>query len=166
MIKQEQVDEIQRLLASGKYSQRKIAKITKVSRGTINAISQGKRSDYVPAPKVEERGPFEGPIERCPECGGRVHMPCRFCQARRFASEESSGFRGAVPKTIKQLSLGLELKGESLKRYEEVRQKRLLQGEISVASPDWEDEDDDFLPEMYFTSLIKKGEFRAEPFLV
>ena len=41
------VDTIRRLLAEGKWSMRKIARMTGVSRGTVLAIAHGKRRDRI-----------------------------------------------------------------------------------------------------------------------
>ena len=46
MIKPEVVEEIERLLGEEKLSQRKVARLTGVSRGTIATIAAGKRPDY------------------------------------------------------------------------------------------------------------------------
>ena len=165
MIAQAQVDEVRRLLATGKYSQREISRMTEVSRGIVNSIAQGKRPDRVPASKAEERGPFEGPIERCPECGGRVHMPCLFCQTRRFALKNSEAAPDPDPTAFKGMLLDIELEGERLKRYEEIHQRRLLQGEPINETDRWGEDIDDFLPEMYFTSLLRRGEIDVAPFL-
>lgn len=77
------VEEVQRLLDEKCYSQRRIAQITGVSRGTIQAIACGKRGTHgreehtvaVPAETI--------PV-RCPGCGARVYLPCILCQARAF----------------------------------------------------------------------------------
>jgi transcriptional regulator with XRE-family HTH domain len=164
MITQARVDEVRRLLATGKYSQREVSKMTEVSRGTVNKIAQGKRSDQVPARKAEERGLFEGPIERCPECGGRVYMPCLFCQARRLALKNPGAASGPNPAAFKEMSLKIELEGESLKQYEAIHQRRLLQGEPINETESWGEESDEFLPEMYFTSLLRRGELDVAQF--
>jgi len=84
MISPVTVAEIRRLLIEKGLSQRNVAHLTGVSRGTIHAIAAGKRPDY------ELRGrsfdadfsPPDGPPCRCPECGGMVHMPCLLCRVR------------------------------------------------------------------------------------
>jgi transcriptional regulator with XRE-family HTH domain len=82
MISQEMVLEIRRLLALDELSQRKIARLTGVSRATIGAIASGKRPDYEPRPKEDEWERPVGPPLRCPTCGGRVYLPCRLCRIR------------------------------------------------------------------------------------
>lgn len=77
------VDQIRQMLTQGELSQRKIAQRLGISRGTVNAIAQGKRTsvplwrhgsdDYVPP---------AGPPRRCPGCGGIVLMPCLLCHVR------------------------------------------------------------------------------------
>lgn len=75
------VDEIKRLLAEKRLSQRKIAVRLGISRGTVHAIACGKRPDCPPRELQEFDRPL-GPPERCPGCGGRVYMPCLLCQIR------------------------------------------------------------------------------------
>jgi DNA transposition AAA+ family ATPase len=78
------VDQVRDLLAAGVISQRKIAQRVGVSRGTVNAIARGKRTDYVARQAVSEADftPPGGPPVRCPECGGMVQMPCLLCYVR------------------------------------------------------------------------------------
>lgn len=78
------VDEIRRLLREGRLSQRKIAARIGVSRGTVNAISLGKRvCNSVRHPAGEEGFiPPTGLPVRCPGCGARVQMPCLLCYIR------------------------------------------------------------------------------------
>lgn len=76
--------EIKRLLDQGEASQRKIARQTGASRGTVNAIALGKRPDYG-ASRRKRGGGFVvpgGPLVRCPGCGGMVQMPCLACRVR------------------------------------------------------------------------------------
>jgi hypothetical protein len=77
------VKEIRRLLAEGKLSQRKIAVVTGVSRGSVNAIAIGRRADY-PTRELNEEKPRKpsGPPKRCPKCGAMVYMPCVACSLR------------------------------------------------------------------------------------
>ncbi len=78
------VDEIKRLLAENRLSQRKISLRLGISRGTVNAIARGTRTDRKACRK--QRG-YEFPAlssvaERCPGCGGMVQMPCLACRVR------------------------------------------------------------------------------------
>jgi hypothetical protein len=81
------VEEIQRLLAEGQLSQRKIAIKLGVSRGTVGAIASGKRGGYGREPDADqpELPSTDLPPERCQGCGAMVYMPCVLCQARRYA---------------------------------------------------------------------------------
>ena len=81
MIAPSEVEEIKRLLAEKRLSQRKIAVRLGVSRGTVHAIARGKRRDRPPREPERPRRPA-GPPERCPGCGGQVYMPCLLCRAR------------------------------------------------------------------------------------
>ncbi len=84
MLAEAVVEEIRSLLVAGGLSQRKIARRLGVSRGTVNAISLGRRADYAPpSPAEGECFPFpEGVPRRCPGCGGMVQMPCLLCYIR------------------------------------------------------------------------------------
>jgi len=85
------VKEVERLLAAGQLSQRKIAKTTGVSRGIVGAIASGRRPDYETRmlARSEENEPL-GPVERCAGCGGRVHMPCRLCRVRKLKAQREA----------------------------------------------------------------------------
>ena len=76
------VEEIRRLLAEERLSHRQIARLTGVSRGTIGAISMGRRPNYEQLRRNRRPDPLAptGPPKRCPGCGGMVYMPCRLCQ--------------------------------------------------------------------------------------
>ena len=122
MLAPSMVTEIRRLLVEDKLSQRKIAKLTGVSRGTVGAIASGRRPDYEPRSKSDDE--FErpsGPPQRCTTCGGMVYMPCRLCALRRrLAASGKSRWRDPRP----ELPLGMELRPEQQRRYEEVRAAR------------------------------------------
>jgi hypothetical protein len=90
MISQGIVDQIVRLLADGRMSQRKIARAVGVSRGTIGAIAKGHRPRVR---RAEDRWgePIRplGPPRRCGSCGGLVFMPCLLCRVRTLKGGES-----------------------------------------------------------------------------
>jgi DNA-binding XRE family transcriptional regulator len=122
MIAPSVVHEIRRLLAQGNYSQRKIARITGVSRGTVGAIASGKRRDYglrVKDPEMELEEPG-GPPRRCPGCGGLVSMPCRLCHVRKLVAE----VRIARPPAKREGPLQLDLSDDHRARYERIRLRR------------------------------------------
>lgn len=116
------VAKIRCLLAEDKLSQRKIAKLTGISRGTVGAIARGRRPDYQQRPKTnDESDRPSGPPQRCGTCGGMVHMPCRLCGLRKqLASAAKSRRRDAQS----EVSSGLELWPQHQKQYEEVRTAR------------------------------------------
>ncbi len=118
MLKPALVAEVRRLLAEGKLSQRAIARTLGVSRGSVHAIARGKRPDRQPAEPLEEIR-WQGPLARCPECGGKVFLPCRACATRRAMARRR---RPRWPETDEPL--GLELNDEHRRRYEEVRRWR------------------------------------------
>jgi hypothetical protein len=122
MIAHSVVQEVKRLLADGRYSQRKIARMTGVSRGTVGAIASGKRRDYesrAPDTGMELEEPT-GPPQRCPGCGGLTYMPCRLCHVRKLIAEA----RVARPPARRERPLRLELCDEHRARYERIRLRR------------------------------------------
>jgi len=120
------VSEIKRLLAEGLHSQRKIARMTGVSRGTVGAIATGKRRDYDASPRDGQWDLEEptGPPRRCPGCGGLVYMPCRLCHVRRLVAESRIARPPARPDQVLQL----ELSDDQRARYERVRLRRMKEG--------------------------------------
>lgn len=123
-----QVNEIRRLLAGGDYSQRKIARMTGVSRGTIGAIALGRRPDYESRSKEEDETALPlGPLGRCKICGAKVYLPCRLCELRRQLALErkKTPAPGPIFASLPPEPLGLDLREEHRRRYEEVRLGRL-----------------------------------------
>ncbi len=90
MLPQAKIEEVEKLLAEGKLSQRKISLLTGVCRSVVSQVASGERPDYASLfePDAESLEP-SGEIERCPTCGARVYMPCRLCHLRS-ASEEGT----------------------------------------------------------------------------
>jgi DNA-binding XRE family transcriptional regulator len=77
------IQEVKRMLDKGEYSQRKIAQILDISRGTVNAIASGKRGLH--GAESEKNLPLSRLTpERCGGCGALVYMPCVLCQARAY----------------------------------------------------------------------------------
>jgi len=126
MIAPQIVDQIRQHLAEGKLTHGQIGALSGVSRGTVAAISSGRRADRQPAPPKQYQPSLEPtePPERCPGCGGMVHMPCRLCQARAVRTRTP---RRPLPSLLAvEMSepLGLNLKEEHRRRYEQVRARR------------------------------------------
>ena len=114
------IEEIQRLLAEDDLSQRGIAKVMKVSRGTVAAVASGKRRPYYPRPDDRDEQ-LAGPVRRCPGCGGMATMPCRACRIRRLKPESSMRCRALA----REEPLRLDLADEHRTRYEEIRRQRM-----------------------------------------
>jgi transcriptional regulator with XRE-family HTH domain len=114
------VAEVKRLLAEGKLSQRKIARQTGVSRGSVALIAQGKRPDYPPRRDEEELFPV-GPPARCPTCGAMVYPPCRLCRLRELQAQAKTPPRLRLSDF--DVRVGLQLNDEHRARYEEVRRR-------------------------------------------
>ena len=129
------IDQIRRLLAERKLSQRKIAALVGVSRGSVAGVARGDRPDYEAIRRKRQalKDPLpRGPLGRCPTCGGKVYMPCRLCQMREELANRlpSPRDRRSVP------TLNLELRGETLARYEAVHRLRMQQGELAEQDAD------------------------------
>jgi len=83
------------LLSQKKYSQRQIAKMTGVSRGTVIAIAKGRRKLTLRKTEMKEKkNPLpRGEPRRCPLCGAMVQMPCLACTLRRIAKKRKRNSR-------------------------------------------------------------------------
>ena len=89
------VMEIQRRLASGQ-SQRSVARLLSVSRGTVSAVANGRRTTGQGSCNPKETYvPPHGPIARCPECGAKVMMPCLACQVRQIRRDRRHAAGGS-----------------------------------------------------------------------
>jgi transcriptional regulator with XRE-family HTH domain len=80
------VEEVKRLLDEKCHSQRRIAEIMSVSRGTVQAIASGKRGIHGRETDAESE-PEDAPPVRCLGCGARVYLPCVLCKARAFSEQ-------------------------------------------------------------------------------
>lgn len=87
MLRRSQVRNVRKLLADG-WSLRKIARKTRLARGTVDDIAHGPR--YNPLPSPGEDGPeCLGPPVRCAKCGGMVYPPCRLCRVRAIQARKA-----------------------------------------------------------------------------
>ena len=121
MIEPNTAAEIRRLLAEGSLSQRKIAGLTHVSRGTVSAIASGKRPDHDTL--NDDWAEPAGPAVRCPGCGGLVYMPCQLCRVRKLIAKRS---RRAPQNRVGRRKdafepIDLDLRPDHRARYDEVR---------------------------------------------
>ena len=120
MIESQKILMVIRLLKEKKISQRNIARIMGISRGSVSAIARGKiRRDFMEDVKIHPKGAWV----RCPECGGKTQMPCTVCYLSKIIGVRSkdSQWNFSVPKTG---LLGIELKGWKLRRYLKIRKWR------------------------------------------
>ena len=118
MIKPDVVAEVRHLLFEGRHSQRQIARLVGLSRGTVGTIASGRRRDVPTEPCEEDATLWEGPPVRCPDCGALVYIPCVLCRVRKKLGKR----RRVVdcrPEPIR-----LDLRPEHRARYEEVRRWR------------------------------------------
>jgi transcriptional regulator with XRE-family HTH domain len=134
MIDANVVGEVQNLLAAGEMSQRAIARILGISRGTVDAIAAGKRPDYeaIRRSRQENETGDEpiGPPMRCPTCGGLVYMPCRLCAVRRSTSNTIRQSLRNIGKNDEPF--GLNLRPEHEKRYQEIRRSREMATKVDA----------------------------------
>ena len=128
MIAPARIAEVRRLLAEGVHSQRAIARLTGISRGTVTAVAAGRRPDYVPRPQADASSPLpRGPCRRCRRCGALVYMPCHACAIRSRVAHDAK-HRRRIDRGP-DVPLGLDLRGEHRKRYEAIRAWRQRAGE-------------------------------------
>lgn len=82
MIANATVEKVIELIEGGKWSQRQIAKMTGVSRGSVGAIARGARTPHALGFYDEDAPiiPPSGAPTRCPYCGRLVKKPCLACQ--------------------------------------------------------------------------------------
>jgi hypothetical protein len=102
MLTPQQVIEIQALLHAGELPMREIAQRAGVSRGTVQAIADGRRQAAPQWPRNDYLRPDDDdvPPQRCAGCGGMVYPPCRLCRVRRL---KTSGRRPkAAPRSNQQ----------------------------------------------------------------
>lgn len=92
------IQQAQQLLEQDELSQRAIARLLGVSRGTINALATGKRGGHG-RETPNETSPDPEPPARCPTCGRMMQMPCVWCRAmdyrRRQQTAQVGGKRAA-----------------------------------------------------------------------
>jgi len=159
------VEKIRHLIDEGRLSQRKIATLMRVSRGTIGRIASGERPDYEAMRQRredEQRDLPTGPLRRCDGCGAMVYLPCRACATRATMADKSAP---QVFRLFLQLDepVGLNLRGTDRIRYEEVRRQRELAERAAAMPNDLHDDDPwDDPYELTLTDLCDALEFDDE----
>ena len=111
------VDEVKDLLGDG-YSQRAVARMTGVRRGTGHGIATGKRHVRDQSERVDLSPGPSGPEVRCPGCGGRVQLPCVACRTRATPTGESAPGDDVA-------AASLQLKTGDRPRYAKIQRRRL-----------------------------------------
>lgn len=93
MITNVTVKKVIELLREGKWSQRQIAKMTGVSRGSVGAIARGARKEPRFEAYEEDKRiiPPSGTPTRCHCCGRLVQKPCLACQIRTIPKRNPNG---------------------------------------------------------------------------
>lgn len=130
MLDNAKIAEIMRLLADGWRSQRKIAALTGVSRGTVQAVASGRRKLRPPREDLSVGGVDTTQKIHCTTCGGFIHPPCQLCKARRFITEHG---RSISPEPPEGTEITHDLKDDHHGRYEEIRRKKEAAGEDQTA---------------------------------
>ncbi|MDD3469565.1 MAG: hypothetical protein PHE53_06235 [Thermoguttaceae bacterium] len=136
------VKEIRSRLASG-VAYRQIARELGVARGTVHAIARHRyRWRLTQREREELENPEipQGPHRRCERCGQLVRHPCLRCRL-----EEECGEYHPIPMVWRENPLGLELRKEHQRRYEEIRSRRHRQ----ESEEDWESRIDYRSPHLY-----------------
>lgn len=128
MLDGETVRKIEALLASG-LSIRAVSRELKVGRNQVRRIARNLRPDYEGLREEgqeherRQRHLTDGPIERCPECGARVRMPCVLCGLRRIVHGDQGGESGGQ----QSRGIGIELAEEHRVRYEAIYRRKKRQ---------------------------------------
>ncbi len=130
MIAPLKIQEIERLLAEGSLSQRKIARKAGVSRATVSSIANGARPDYEARREAKRQQLLDelpGPLIRCDECGGRVYAPCRLCRVRRIKAAEQARLAaaGGIRRTASRFVVSPLASHAPRQGIEQFRQQRL-----------------------------------------
>ncbi len=138
MLAQEVVRRVERLLAEGQLSQRKIARLVGISRGTVGAIAGGRRPDYeaLRRRRQQREAPRPtGPPRRCPTCGAMVTSACLACELRRRVSAGKRGPHAGRFEASNAI-IELELRDEHRRRYERIRARRRTADRPATAPDD------------------------------
>ena len=150
LIRQSIIDEVKRLLAQPKpdgrpLSQRKIAVLLGISRGTVKQVATGRRDQMagviarlLRAEEEENDADPTGPPQRCGECGVIVFMPCRACRDRQALTKAK---RPPGAERFQPDNLNLQLRPEHRASYEDIHRARKAAGEEPIVPPIYEEKD-------------------------
>jgi|GEM_PF-4907353 len=142
------VDQIKRLLAEGRWSQRKIAWATGVSRGSVAAIASGRRDRFKLVRLQAERAgrpPADDPAglgplpTRCPGCGRLIRLPNGAQRCLACAAEEGADIRLAIADEVTPARL--DLRGDAAARFARLRRRVLDRHGIIRTAAELLDED-------------------------
>ena len=154
MLAPEKVQEVERLLAEGRLSEREIARRTGVARNTIARIASARQ-------RTEDLS-LDGPPVRCPTCGGMVTMPCRRCLIESATAGKPRLSRGRG-QDLPCEPLGVNLRGKQRVRYETIRQKKMQAAAESDPENEIPRDGDDDLFAIPLDVLLDAFEFDEEP---
>lgn len=141
--------EIRRLLAEGRWSIRRISKLTGASRGTVAAVAHDrgarKRGTDAAPPWPREDAP-----RRCMQCKRLVHHPCLACHIQDLSHGGRAIGGGADRRPscdappaseLQRQGLRLSLRPDDRLRYQEIRlqleARRLIVSDSSAVEADW-----------------------------
>jgi hypothetical protein len=115
-IDEEKAAQIYKLLDDANLTQRKVAAIARVSRGTVQKLIRRRGRNY----STGSSRPVNNGRRVCPLCGRYGPVPCITCEARRNQTRQSKvnlffSDRGSTAQ------LDVDLMGEELDRYKRLR---------------------------------------------
>ena len=103
MLSASMVAEIRGLLDEGRLSRRAIARQLGVSRGSVDSIASGRRTERDGEPNEKSlQCKKRAPARRCRECGGMVNLPCLLCRARAYRRRQEVARLVAVVKASRR----------------------------------------------------------------
>lgn len=97
--------EVERLLIQDQLSQRAIARLLNISRGTVNSIANGRRVESRSNdPDISCVG-GKSKLGRCRSCGGKAFLPCLLCQVRQLEAQRKAEGRQTIKQAYRHVSL-------------------------------------------------------------
>ena len=123
------IAEAKRLLAEGQ-TQREVARLLGISRGTIGAVLKGRRPNYADR-EDESRIDPNALKSRCGGCGALCVQPCLACRDRELLKKAVGRRPEAVDSSRLPTTdaLDFELRPDHRARLDEVRLRRLEAGD-------------------------------------
>lgn len=126
MIAASVIARVEALLATGRWSHRRIAVELAISRDTVGRIAAGRIRSIDRASRAAHSTRSKIPATRCAGCGALViESPCRACLVRHLIRH---GAVSAASPAINLPPVGLDLRPAEERRYRKVRRARETTG--------------------------------------